>query len=399
MKKISVILAMITLPAIAEEIGTIASQSGSVDASVASLYGTEPVESIMPLKNTASVENAVQAEYGVPASTEKIETAENILSTKNVESVKNIESVEKVVSTENVKSVKNVGHIENVEPVFVEETTIQDVPQTVHVKNYDESPRNPKTRFPHGLQIGVGVSPTSGLNGFVGYNNKNFDSFWAKRFGIRFDFASYSPIRNKMNTKINNSVGDDGIKVDDNLKIDNFALYAKHFGALIDFYPFGNTWFLGGLRISGGYMTGKLDLDADIVGKNIGGNIEFELDGHKYYYTGGEMRGTATLDWKYNGPYLGTGFDLGLFFGFKIYLDAGVVFANKSAKIDLNVPFEDLNLQDENGNIVGDTTNPLYDQVMEAYETAKAAELRDAQKELDKYPYYPLVKLGFMYRF
>ena len=34
---------------------------------------------------------------------------------------------------------------------------------------------NSKTQFPHGLQIGLGLSPTSGLNAFVGYNNKNFD--------------------------------------------------------------------------------------------------------------------------------------------------------------------------------------------------------------------------------
>ena len=284
-----------------------------------------------------------------------------------------------------------------VEPAEI--PVVENIPQIVPVKQYRE-PRNPKTKFPRGLQLGIGVSPTSGLNGFIGYNNKNYDSFWAKRFGIRFDFASYSPIKNRLNRKINDSIGNEGIEIDDHLKIDNVALNAKHFGALIDFYPFGNTWFLGGWRLSGGYMTGKLDLDATIVGKNTGGgNIEFKLDGHKYYYTGGEMHGTATLDWKYNGPYLGTGFDLGLFWGIKIYMDAGVVFANQSAKIDLNIPFEDLNLQDENGNIVGDTTNPLYDQVMEAYETAKAAELRDAQKELDKYPYYPLVKIGFMYRF
>ena len=31
------------------------------------------------------------------------------------------------------------------------------------------------TSLPHGLQVGLGVSATSGLNMFVGYNNKNFD--------------------------------------------------------------------------------------------------------------------------------------------------------------------------------------------------------------------------------
>ena len=258
--------------------------------------------------------------------------------------------------------------------------------------------RNPKTKFPRGLQFGLGVSPTSGLNGFIGYNNKKYDSFWAKRFGVRFDFASYSPIKSKLNRKINDSLGDEGIEIDDNLSIEKVALNAKHYGAMVDFYPFGDTWFFGGWRLSGGYMAGKLDLGANILGKNIGGgNIEFELNGHKYYYTGGEMRGRATLDWKFNGPYLGTGFDLGILWGFKIFMDAGVVFAGQSAKIDLNIPFT--NLYDENGNAVGDTSNPLYQQILDDYNAAKTAEIHDAQKELDKYPYYPLIKIGFMYRF
>ena len=48
---------------------------------------------------------------------------------------------------------------------------------------------NPDIKFPHGLQLGVGVSATSGLNGFVGYANKNFDSFWWKRLGFRLDLG------------------------------------------------------------------------------------------------------------------------------------------------------------------------------------------------------------------
>ena len=36
---------------------------------------------------------------------------------------------------------------------------------------------DPAAKFPNGLQFGVGISATSGLNGFIGYANKDFDSF------------------------------------------------------------------------------------------------------------------------------------------------------------------------------------------------------------------------------
>ena len=270
-------------------------------------------------------------------------------------------------------------------------TAITYGPSGAVVQNIAKS-KNPNTKFPRGLQFGFGVSPTSGLNGFIGYNNKKFDSFWAKRFGIRFDFATYSPIKNRLNRKINNSIGTDGVKIEDNLNIENLELNAKHYGALVDFYPFGDTWFLGGWRVSGGYITGNMNLNADIHGKNTGSGIEFELNNKKYNYSGDEMHGNARLDWKYHGPYLGTGFDLGLFLGIKIFMDAGVVFADKSANINLDVPYTDLYDSDNNPVIEGTASGDVF-------EEDKAAEMSKAQKELDKYPYYPLVKIGFMYRF
>lgn len=278
-------------------------------------------------------------------------------------------------------------------PSLAEETVsnTNEVTNTANINEIATMPvvqkSNPKIKFPHGLQFGMGVSPTSGLNAFVGYNNKNFDSFWAKRFGVRIDFGTYSPIKNKLNKEINESIGDEGIEIDDNLHIDNVALNAKHYGALVDFYPFGNTWFLGGWRLSGGYMVGKLDLDANIHGKTAGNRIEFELGDDKFFYNGTEMIATAKVDWKYKGPYAGTGFDLGIFRGFKLYFDAGVVFTGEAAKIDLDVPLT--NLEHANGTAV--TQSEL--------DTAKTKALADARKELDKYPYYPLVKIGFMYRF
>jgi len=261
-----------------------------------------------------------------------------------------------------------------------------------------ETNTNPKTKFPRGMQVGLGVSPTSGLNMFVGYNNKNFNSFWAKRFGVRFDFATYSPIKSKMNSRINDALGDEGMEIDDNLKVDNVDLSGKHFGALVDFYPFGDTWFFGGLRLSGGYMTGKLDLNADILGTKKIGKIEFELAGNKYTYDGDVMHGKADVNWKYSGPYLGAGFDLGLFWGIKIYMDAGVVFTGNSAQISLDIPYNDL--KDINGTPIDpNSSNPIVQMAVTNFENAKKEALSEAQKELDKYDFYPLVKLGFMYRF
>ena len=265
-------------------------------------------------------------------------------------------------------------------------------PQKETVPYEEEYTSNPETRFPHGMQLGIGISPTSGLNGFIGYNNKKFDSFWAKRFGIRLDFAGYSPIKRHLNKTINHYAGKDGFEIDDGLKIENFALNAKHMGALIDFYPFGDTWFLGGWRISGGYIKGKLCLDADIHSISKDGKIEFELNDNDYYYKGDEMRAKARADWKYSGPYVGTGFDLGLFYGFKIYMDAGVVFTDKTAKLDLEIPIN--GLYNENDIEIQEGTAEhkqfLYD---------KNKTLEDARKEIKDYPYYPIIKLGLMYRF
>nr|MBQ0091465.1 hypothetical protein [Candidatus Enterousia merdequi] len=257
-----------------------------------------------------------------------------------------------------------------------------------------EEPSNPEIHFPHGLQFGVGVSPTSGLNGFIGYNNKKFDSFWAKRFGVRFDFATYSPVKKKVNSKINSFIDDEGVEVSDNLNIDNVSINAKHIGALVDFYPFGDTWFLGGWRLSGGYMTGNLNVNADIHGTlNEAGKIEFELGDRKYVYDSDEMMGKASAKWKYSGPYAGTGFDFGLFWGIKIYLDAGVVFTNNNAKFDLNVPVE--NLKD----ITDGDPQGITGDIKDKFNEAKSETLKDIQEDLDKIDFYPIVKLGFMYRF
>lgn len=249
-----------------------------------------------------------------------------------------------------------------------------------------------KTSFLHGLQIGVGVSATSGLNGFIGYVNKDFESFWAKRFGVRFDFGMTSPVKTQLNDAINDVLGD-SVEIGDSLAISDVDIDAKHYAAMLDFYPFGNTWFLGGWRLTGGYYFGELNATAHIAGtinELDGGSYEFELGGHNFKYTGNSVHGTAEFDWDYRGPYLGTGFDFGLLAGFKIYVDAGVVFTNKAAQLDLNVPFDNLTMD---GNPVDNDT------IKETVDGVISDALADTQSELDDFKFYPMVKVGFMYRF
>ena len=249
--------------------------------------------------------------------------------------------------------------------------------------------------FLHGVQIGAGVSATSGLNGFVGYVNKDAESFWGKRFGVRLDFATTRPMKSTINNLIDDVVGD-GIDVGDNLTITDGKMEATHYAALVDFYPFGDTWFFGVWRITGGYAFGDMNMSANIAGAFDGAanRYEFELAGQKYAYSGNSMNGTAELDWEYRGPYLGTGFDIGLIGGFKIYLDAGVVFTNRAAQISMDVPFENLQKLD------GTEWKPVSGTDLEAeVNKYKDQAVAEAQSELDDFKFYPMVKVGFMYRF
>lgn len=286
-------------------------------------------------------------------------------------------------------------------PAFAEEASLPEektlnVAAIEEVTSIEQESTNPDIKFPHGLQLGVGVSATSGLNGFVGYANKSFDSFWLKRLGFRLDFATTSLMKSAINSGVDAFMGDDGIDIGDGLTIKDGSIEGHHFAALVDFYPFGDTWFLGGIRISGGYYLGNLDLSANLTGKVNDlpdSEFAFSLEGIDYKYVGNEVHGTANAEWNYRGPYLGAGFDLGLFAGLKIYMDAGVVFTNKTAQLGLDLPTD--NLQKWNGS----SWEKVDLSEISEFEQAKVAALADAQDELDKLKFYPMVKIGFMYRF
>lgn len=344
MKKVSLfaLLSLITLPVCATDVPVATTENATVQSEV------KPVtESVAP--------DAVQPET-------------NVVSQPVAEPVVESAPVEKVTTPEVKTETKSEQKIAEAEK--------------------SES----KGSFLDGVQLGVGASATGGLNGFVGYANKKADSFWGKRFGVRFDFATTQPVESVINDAIDSVVGDEGIDVGDNLTISHGKMDAKHFAALIDFYPFGNTWFLGGWRLTGGYAFGDMKLGADIAGTFDGAadRYEFELSGKKYAYTGNTAHGTANLDWKYHGPYVGTGFDFGLLAGLKIYVDAGVVFTNRAAELSLDVPTD--NLQQFNGTTWETVDVPELDAAIQ--ET-----LSDAQDTLDDFKFYPMVKVGLMYRF
>jgi len=71
------------------------------------------------------------------------------------------------------------------------------------------------------------------------------------------------------------------------------------------------------------------------------------------------------------------------------------VFTNKTAQLGLDLPVN--NLYKWNNN-TGTWENVELTGLAE-FEQAKHDALADAQDELDKLKFYPMVKIGFMYRF
>ena len=72
-------------------------------------------------------------------------------------------------------------------------------------------------------------------------------------------------------------------------------------------------------------------------------------------------------------------------------MDAGVVFTDKAAKADLAIPLDGLKI---GGQPVKEDDGKIQD-----LKNRIKAETKEVQKDLDDIKYYPMVKLGFMYRF
>ena len=182
----------------------------------------------------------------------------------------------------------------------------------------------------------------------------------------------------------------DGRDVGDGVKIDEGSLDAWHGSILLDYYPFARTW-----RVSAGYAWGGAALDAAIFGeieRAPAQRFYFYLAGDHYYYNGNNFNGAANIDWNYHGPYFGTGFDFNIGCRFGFFLDLGVVVTNRPAKLSLDVPQEQLYVYNRLIGIWLPVTIPQLDD-----DIARAT--RDANDKLSDLRVYPMVKLGFSYRF
>ncbi len=239
-----------------------------------------------------------------------------------------------------------------------------------------------------GVQFGAGVG-TTGANFFAGYANRESSYWLIKKFGVRFDYASTDMFDITMDTIADQAfeyvdgLGDIMSAKDTNVK-------AESKGIMVDFYPFSSS----GWRLSGGYTSGNLSFNstADI---SYGFDAEFELAGTQYRYNASDLEGVAQFNWDYKGPYVGTGFEGTLYKGLKFYMDMGVVFADKSGQFDLIVPETGLEVF-EGGTwnpVAGDTT------LTDEFEDLKADALKDANEDISKIDFYPIIKMGLMYRF
>lgn len=252
-------------------------------------------------------------------------------------------------------------------PAFAEAPDLKPIDEVL--KDGKSAPqKSPYAGWQFGIGAPLALWPLSSVNWFVGYANKDAPGFWGKRFGFRADLATGT---NKMisarvydETSIDFNLNVLGLKynykwedafdpiaihgADVNLDGVNgvFSVNDNRFGGLIDFYPFGDTAVVGGFRLSGGYYIGRLDIDLRanvpndtppggfIIDVGAAGEIRTRLQG------GAQVRGK--LNWKYNGPYGGLGWDIGVFRGFKFFVDAGVIFTNppKLHDSDIVLPYD-----------------------------------------------------------
>jgi hypothetical protein len=207
--------------------------------------------------------------------------------------------------------------------------------------------------------------------------------------GLVIALANIDALKSAIDSAIDSFMRD-GKSVGDGVQIDNGALESWHTSLLLDCYPFSGMW-----RITAGYAWGSAKLNSDIFGEieqAPNQRFYFYLAGDHYYYNGNNFGGMASIDWKFHGPYLGTGLDIDLFCGFLLFLDAGVVFTNRPAKLYIDIPHEQLYMYNKDTGAWNPITIPALDN-----DVARAT--REGNDKLSDFKFFPMVKVGFMYRF
>ncbi|MDR3126340.1 MAG: hypothetical protein LBT92_01780 [Rickettsiales bacterium] len=293
-----------------------------------------------------------------------------------------------------------------------------------------ETNRNPWYR---GIGFGVGAGVLSGVTGELSYRIPYSDSFFGNRFGFRVSYSTFKPLEKTVDKLILDASEDN-----DDISV-SAKINSKQIGAMIDFYPFGYIWGLGAFRLTGGYYAGDFDIDATITGtQDVSGTTPATisglsgtasvLNGHTLsvdYAGTGSAAGALQFSYdKIKGPYAGLGLDMGLFWGIRLTLDAGLVFtdaptvhgelADISGSINsacLQVPsmyqaalgnsycVEMANLDaTARGKIQGEIDAEAGRQKVEVNKDINE-NVKDINDSLAKYDYFPIVRLGLAYRF
>ncbi len=239
-----------------------------------------------------------------------------------------------------------------------------------------------------GFQIGIGAGALSGASIHAGYRFSSTNSWLANRFGVRVEYSTLSPFESLIEGQTLEVEGQEF----------NFFTKGNQFGALLDFYPFGGTWGFGNFRISGGYYSGKFELGAETSENFAAENFEFN---GSTYTVSGQATLTATLKSKATGPYLGLGFDVGLIYGLKLFVDAGVVLTDEP---EIKTTATGTATIDCTGSTCfgGTGTDSITingsDPKIQDFLDDMQAQFDDELKPI-KQPYYPMVKIGLLYRF
>lgn len=234
-----------------------------------------------------------------------------------------------------------------------------------------------------GYQVGVALGVLQGISVHAGYRFSDESRYLNKNFGTRIEYSTLNFTLNR----------------EEKSGRPSFEFFAKgnQIGGMIDYYPFAGNWVIGAIRFSTGFYAGKFEMgdrkSEDF--KGIGKTVKFNnID----YLMTGRINLEAKLKSKATGPYLGTGFDMGLFYGLKLFGDVGLVFTEKpKITVSLSGPGA-IEWNDETGHHqtgVSDLANSA--------EIKKATE--DMAKNYEKNfkqvfrPFYPIAKLGLLYRF
>ncbi len=285
---------------------------------------------------------------------------------------------------EPLNKVKDVLKTPNAEKMFLKQDNVPD--------NIKQDYKEEKDGYLlEGFQLGVGIGVLGGVNAQLGYRIPRREyNFWKNRFGFRIDYNSWKPLKNTIETYLE----DHPIKLDDN----EFTgmISGTNYGALIDFYPFGNTWFLGNFRLSAGYYTGDFAIDTYMTKSGI--SEEFEMSGINYKIDG-QATLNAAVDADVKGPYAGLGFDFQILYGLKLFFDAGVVFIdNPRVRTDIN-GIANLYVDYGSGYVnVGSVTAKDNDDIKRLLSDMKS-EYEDELKIITSQNIFPMIKLGLMLRF